>query len=262
MENMRDILVAMSVKQNGDWNRMYTMLKNKEQLSKEEIHQNYSKVGSNVLTIIDPDYSSKLKNCWHPPLCLYYYGDISLLNSNKVISVVGTRNCNEYSRNSVTKIVKEAIEKDRDIVICSGMAKGIDAAAMRAAMEAGGKVIGVLGSGIERVYPEENKDIYDYCKEGKGLILSEWPMEVAPEKDNFPFRNRLIATLGDILFVGQCDSRSGTSTSVKYSLELGKSIYVLPQHISPNDMSNQLIKDGAEVVTKTEDLLDGLNKKF
>lgn len=261
MESIRNILLAMSISNNGDWEKMYAMLKNKVYLDSEEIHKNYAKVKSNFLTITDATYPTKLKQCWHPPLCLYYYGNISLLDSNKILSVVGSRENSNYSKNAVEKIVRNVVRLDKDVIVCSGMAKGIDSIAMRAAMKENGKVISILGSGIENPYPLENKDIYEYCKTENGLILSEWPLDFEPLKENFPIRNRLIATLADTLFVGQCNVMSGTSITIKYALEFGKNICVLPQPISDEDMSNQLIKDGAEVVLNAQDLYNNLIRK-
>lgn len=262
LDSMHDILLAMSIKNNGDWNKMYEMLKKKIYLEEEEIRQAPSKINSYFLTLADSNYPEKLKDCWHPPICFYYYGNLSLLGSKSILSVVGSRTPNDYSILKTEELISQTVKANKEVVVCSGMAKGLDSIAMRASMSQGGKIIAILGSGIDEVYPFDSKDIYEYCKTNNGLVLSEWPNKIPPDKSHFPFRNRLIASLADALFVGQCQVQSGTSITVRYALDAGKNILVLPQQTDENDMSDVLIKEGAEVVLSHKDLLQGLGLKI
>ena len=258
MENIHDILVAMSVKSSGDWEKVYMMLKQKVPITKEEIDEAYGKLKCKCLVFTDAIYPESLKNIWHPPLVLFYYGNISLLDSSKIISVVGSREPNEYSIETTERIIREILNKDREVVIASGMAKGIDSKAQRTAMDLGMGVISILGSGIDRPYPDSSADLYQYCKSGKGLVLSEYPLEIPPERDHFPFRNRIIAGLCRSLLVTECKVRSGTSVTVWHAIEFGKNVLVVPHDYKDDDMTGQLIKDGADVALEGSDILNTL----
>mgnify|MGYP000187174404 FL=1 len=139
------------------------------------------------------------------------------------------------------------------------MAKGIDGIAMRTAIKNNDNVIAILGSGIDNPYPKENIDIYEYCKtSNKGLILSEYPLDTKPLKENFPIRNRLIAGLCDCVFVPEAKIKSGTSITIKYALDNGKEIFVAPNQLFSNSLNNLLLRDGANICISADDLLDSL----
>ncbi len=154
------------------------------------------------------------------------------------------------------KISNELAMKNYTIV--SGMAKGIDGVATRAALNAGGKAVGVLGSGIDMCYPMENEDIYENLKRG-GLLISEYPPGIKPSKENFPFRNRIIAALSKLTIVGEANKKSGTLITVGYALEGGKEVACIPFRADEDSACNSLIRDGAALITSTEDVLNLLN---
>ncbi len=258
MENIHDILVAMSLRSSGDWEKVYAMLKEKVPITREEIDQAYGKLKCQCLAFTDAIYPENLKNIWHPPFVLFYYGNISLLDSTRIVSVVGSREPDEYSLETTDRLVREILTKENGVVIASGMAKGIDSKAQRAAMALGREVIAVLGSGIDRPYPDSSEDIYQYCRSGKGLVLSEYPLSVAPDRDHFPFRNRIIAGLCQSLLVTECKVRSGTSITVRHAVEFGKNVVVVPHDFKDDDMTGMLIKDGADVALEGADILNTL----
>lgn len=147
------------------------------------------------------------------------------------------------------------------MVIVSGMAKGIDAIAHRCAMRNNKKTIAVLGSGLNNIYPEENSDIYNYCKEGKGLIISEYPLDAKPMAEHFQQRNRLISGCADCVFIGHGEKRSGTAITLKYAIAQGKDVLCIPSHLDEGQLTNEAIRDGAFLVTKVDDLKDFLKIK-
>lgn len=256
LKTLHEVLVALAVKADGDWNGIYQMVKNKVILPDEEVNALFGKVKSGAITVVDEDYPSAFKETFHQPLVVFYYGDKSLLAGKRILSVVGSRKASDYSLGMTRRVVGEALDADSDLIICSGMANGADAMAMRVAMGKGRKIIGILGSGIDSPYPEASKDIYDYCVEGKGLVISEYPLDIAPDREHFPFRNRLIAALGQVLLVSQCERKSGTSITIRYAIDGGKDILAIPQRYSPDDMVCRLIADGAGVAIEGRDIAE------
>lgn len=255
METIHDILMTMSRLTEGDWSKIYGMLKNKRPVSPEEIKQTYAGLDCKAVCFTDKDYPDRFKEVYNPPFCLFYKGDFDCLTGGRILGVVGSRTASEANLSLCEKLVQDTISADSDIIICSGMARGIDSKAMRTAMAAGRRIIAVLGSGISNPYPEESRDIYDYCASGKGVVISEYPGAVSPIASHFPFRNRLIAALSSALLVVECRKRSGTSTTVRQALDLGKDILVVPQPVSDSDGSNMLIRDGASVCLEAKDIL-------
>ena len=199
---------------------------------------------SRCITLFDKEYPKKLLELKYPPYVLFYKGDIRLLNSPS-ISVVGSRNASDYALRATKQLV---INHNKDIII-SGLAKGIDACAH----EYSEKSIGVLGCGINYVYPICNKHLFDKL-EKNGLIISEYPDKVLPLAFHFPFRNRIIACLGNTLYIMQSKINSGTMTSVNEALELGRQIKVLPYDVFSEygRNNNHLIYEGAECIEYDE----------
>jgi DNA processing protein len=137
----------------------------------------------------------------------------------------------------------------------SGLARGIDTMAHQTTVNFHGKTIAVLGSGIDRCYPDENQAIYEIMKK-EHLVVSEYPNQTEPHKDHFPWRNRIIAGLAQALFVAEAKKRSGTLITVGYALYLGKDVYVLPHLATTDNSTNRLIKDGAILVESAHDILE------
>ncbi len=193
-----------------------------------EQYINYmEKYNIGIITIQDADYPKSLKEIYDVPAVLYYKGNKELLNNNKIIAIVGCRDCSKYGKEVSTdfsyKLAKEGIS------IISGMAKGIDSYSHIGCIKAGGKAIAVLGSGIDQIYPKENIALYNEIIKTGGLILSEYVIGTKPNKLNFPARNRIISGLSNGVIVVEAKEKSGTLITVDFALEQGKDIFVIPR---------------------------------
>ena len=210
-----------------------------------------------IINISDDNYPAKLKNIYAPPITIVAKGDISLLNS-KSIAIVGSREPSKYGIYVAEKFSKELSKEG--ITIVSGLARGIDTFAHVGALSSFGKTIAVLGSGIDVVYPKENAKYYREISE-KGLIISEYIVGTAPESKNFPQRNRIISGLSDGVLVVEARKNSGTMITTDFALEQGKELYVIPGNITSNLSAgtNNLIKEGAKLVTDVYEILEDLN---
>lgn len=210
-----------------------------------------------IINISDDNYPAKLKNIYAPPITIFAKGDISLLNS-KSIAIVGSREPSKYGIYVAEKFSKELSKEG--ITIVSGLARGIDTFAHVGALTSFGKTIAVLGSGIDVVYPKENAKYYREISE-KGLIISEYIVGTAPESKNFPQRNRIISGLSDGVLVVEARKNSGTMITTDFALEQGKELYVIPGNITSNLSAgtNNLIKEGAKLVTDVYEILEDLN---
>ncbi len=250
MINGRRLLLFLALKFNGEWEKIFQAIKEKQYFDNQIIEETLADFNGKFVTIIDEDYPEKFKHIYKPPFVIFYEGDFSLV-TKKSLSVVGTRSCSEYSLKATAKIIKELQNK---LVIVSGLARGIDSIAHRTIISENGETIAVLGSGIDICYPSSNSDIYKIIKENH-LLISEYPPHTPLKKEYFPFRNRLIAALGDALLVGETTFQSGTYHTIRFSLELGKDIFCIPHGIFDGDSTNALIRDGAILVNSGDDIL-------
>ena len=260
--NAKEILGTLSYKFNGNWERMYKALKEKEHLSDEEIENLYQKITTDYIYISSPNYPSCFTSglkC--PPIVIYYKGDLSLLTNRdkyRYVGIVGSRNASKYEKNSIKDIVKDL---GKDTVIVSGLAKGVDRSAHEAALDNNLKTIAVLGNGIDYVYPSENKDLYERIVNEGGLILSEYPALVKPQPQQFINRTRIIASLSEFLLVAEIHDRNETSTTVNYALDVGATIGCIPYPRDCKSFCNHLIKEGAILIENSTDIVDQLKEK-
>lgn len=253
----RDLLLTLTIRYQGEWNSIYRALKEKEKVSQEEIYKAYSLIQCPFISILDEKFPPYLSGFRRPPFILFYYGDISLLDTPYRLTCVGTRNPTVYQESKSFELIQEAEEQFQSkLVIVSGMAHGIDQACMQAAMECHAPIISVIGSGIDAPYPSNNNGIYDYCKEGKGLILSEYPLQTKAQPKNFVFRNRLLSAIGQVIYIGGAKKASGTATTVSFALEMGKEVICLPCNVTGDDLTNSLIHDGSKPVLDVQDIVD------
>ncbi len=212
--------------------------------------------GIRLIAWTDDNYPEKLRTISAPPSVLYINGNNAkhVLEQKYSVAIVGTRNPTPYGEAVTAKFVKELSEKK--IVIVSGMARGIDSLAHLTALDNDGLTIAVLGCGLDIVYPPENKDLMRKIID-KGLLMSECPPQTPPLKSTFPARNRIISGLSDAVAVMEASKKSGTMITAGYAGEQGRDLFAVPGSIfSPNCTgTNQLIQDGACVLTNIEDML-------
>ena len=248
----RDLLIYLSLKYEGSWDRIIAAIKAREKPDFDEAQKMVDAVTCKTVTILDTDYPEAWKAIPKPPICVYYHGDLSIIeDSRKCLSYVGSRHASPYGRKMAQRFAGEAASKGYAIV--SGMAIGIDTAATKAALEAGGKAVAVLGSGIDVPYPSSNKDLYEELKK-VGLVLSEYPSLTPPGRDRFPERNRLIAGTSQYLIVGEAGKHSGTFITVGFALEMNKDVGAVPFEAGTDSGCNLLIKEGADMIDEMEDL--------
>ena len=207
------------------------------------------------ISINDEAFPESLRNIYEAPQILYTLGNVELLRE-KGIAVIGARMCSAYGR-KVAEEFSFNLAKN-GICIISGLARGIDTASHIGALKANGKTIAVLGSGIDIIYPTENKTLTKNILLNGGLIVSEYPLGTRPIAENFPRRNRIISGLSNGVLVVEAKQRSGTFITVDFALEQGREVYAVPGNISSvvSAGTNELIKQGAKLVTSVEDILE------
>jgi DNA processing protein len=216
----------------------------------------FSKQGIRLLTIMDAAYPEKLKTISTAPALLYMNGENSemILAKEYAVAIVGTRTPTPYGIAVTKKFVTEIAR--RDVVIISGLARGIDSLAHQTALENKGLTLAVLGCGLDIVYPPENREIMARIIQ-EGSIISECPPGTKPFKSYFPARNRIISGLSDCVAVMEASKKSGTMITAGYAGEQGRDLFAVPGSIfsTHSDGTNQLIQDGACVLTNVEDML-------
>ena len=253
MNTARDILIYLSFKYLGDWNKMYQAMQDREQVfDDEDLIKRISLMKCKALTILDERYPEYLKNINKPPFVLFYYGDITLLEDYvKVLAVIGSRDCSAYGEIMTKTIVEEVAKK---FTIISGLARGVDSFAHESAINGGGKTIAVLGSGIDYCYPFENIELYQKIKNDH-LLISEYPEKCEPKSEHFPIRNRLIAVMSKAVLVPEAKERSGSIITVRHAIENNRDVMCVPHEATKKSACNQLIRDGAFLVESAEDVL-------
>ena len=246
----RNILVSLALKYKGEWDKIFDAIKAKE-TPDEELVEEASQ--TKAITLLDPEYPNELKQCYKPPLVLFYKGDISLLqHKGGSVAYVGSRDATPYGTNTAREICSGLVKKGYAIV--SGLARGIDSKALAFALEGEGKAIAVLGSGIDNCYPKDCRPLYDALAE-KGLIISEYPKDTPPTAEAFPFRNRIVAGLPKAVIVGEASRHSGTMVTVSYALSYNKDVGAVPFRAGEDSECNLLIKDGAFMIENADDAL-------
>lgn len=239
---MREIILAYAIKYHGDVHRMRLAIENEEPVQLVEYQGQY-------ITIVDELYPRRLLLLDVPPLILFYKGDIRLLETN-CLCVIGSRKIQDTSM----RYCECLIENVQPYTIVSGVAKGMDALAHQCAIKRGLKCIGVIGCGLDVVYPKENGELYQLLEEH--LMLSEYPFGVAPYAHHFVARNRILAGLSEKCVVVQAKKRSGTMITVSYALDLGVDIYAFPYRMEDtfSDGCNELIQQGANMILSISDI--------
>lgn len=213
--------------------------------------------GATLVTLLDEDYPEPVRNLPDPPLVLYIKGTL-LPDDRNALAVVGTRKANDYGREVAGRLAQD-LARHR-ITVVSGMAYGVDAAAHRGALKAGGRTLAVLGCGVDVVYPRAHRQLAREISE-QGALISEYPPGSLPEGRNFPRRNRIISGLSLGVLVVQAPELSGAIVTANLAAEQGREVFAVPGNIldRANDGCHRLIQDGAKLVTSVGDVLEELN---
>ncbi|MET3318452.1 DNA-processing protein DprA [Peribacillus butanolivorans] len=228
-------------------NKLNLFLKDLHSLNTIKKVKQYEYNQIKCLTMFDEDYPFLLRQIFDPPWVLYFKGDKQLLEKKSTLGVVGTRKPTWYGLEALKTILPPLVQKN--FVIISGVAAGIDAAAHKVTLDEGGNTIGVLGGGILQIYPKSNIPLAREIS-NKGLLLSETPPAMRAEPWMFPLRNRIISGLSKGVFVVEAKEKSGSLITAQAALEHGREVFALPGNVSsPESLgANQLIQDGAKLV--------------
>jgi len=207
-----------------------------------------------VLSRAQPEYPARLREIYEPPALLYMRGDLTALQE-PAVALVGSRRPSRYGLNIAERFGYELA--NCGLVVVSGLARGIDAAAHRGCLRAGGKTVAVLGSGLGRIYPSEHGNLAEAIMR-RGAVVTEFPWNTAPSPEHFPRRNRLISGLSLAVVVVEAAERSGALITANQALEQGRDVMAVPGDIGRLTAMgcHRLIQAGAKLVTCAEDILE------
>lgn len=213
------------------------------------------------LFITDEKYPKRLRECYDPPTLLYYRGKADL-NASKVVAVVGTRKNTIQGRYTTEKLIKELSEYG--VLIVSGLAWGIDSVAHKTALQYNLKTVGVLGHGLDRIYPAEHVSLAKDIIRMRGGLLTEFRKGTTPERFNFPSRNRVVAGMSDATIIIETDVKGGSMITAQFANNYNKEVYAYPGRITDSKSAgcNHLIKNReAILLTDTQQFIEAMNWK-
>lgn len=216
---------------------------------------NVRRIGGDILVLDDGVYPSLLREIYDPPIALYVKGAWSQCLDQPCIAIVGSRKCSTYGQNAALMLARDLAQ--RGVTVVSGFARGIDAAAHRGAIEAGGRTVGVLGTGIDEVYPRDHKRLADEILERGGALVSQFPLATPPVSENFPYRNRIISGLSLGVVVVEAAENSGSLITARLAIEQNREVFAIPGNITSRTSfgTNYLIKGaGAKLVQQWQDI--------
>src|SRR5215831_5433530 len=213
------------------------------------------KLGGSVITFSDPRYPKLLREIYDPPIVLYSLGDLSRAARRPAVAIVGSRRCSTYGKSASEMLSRELAR--RGVTIISGLARGIDAAAHRGALDGGGTTIAVMGTGLDAVYPKENRKLAEHIAL-RGALVTEFPLNTPPLSQNFPFRNRVISGIALGVMIVEGAERSGSLITARMAYEQGREVFAVPGNITSSKSfgPNYLIKDGAKLVQTWQDVVE------
>ena len=237
------------------------LLEDKDCSGADRILADCQRLDLDILTIQDAGYPNRLRNIYDPPCLLYVRGRLPAFDDEASIAVVGTRDCTPYGVSCAEKLGYGLAAGGA--VVVSGLARGVDSAALRGALRAGGTVTAVLGNGLDVVYPPENQYLYEDVA-AAGALISEYPPGTPPEAKHFPVRNRIMSGLCLGTLVVEAPARSGALITAGTALEQGRDVFAVPGPIdAPTSVGcNRLIRDGAGLVSDAWDILGEYEPRF
>ncbi|WP_213806244.1 DNA-processing protein DprA [Granulicella sp. dw_53] len=223
----------------------------------EEEIQRVTAAGGSVLAFEDEAYPERLREIYDPPAVLWIRGNVDLL-ARPGIAVVGTRQPSPYGAGMAELLARDLA--NRRITILSGMARGVDTAAHKGALDAGGKTVAVWGTGIDVVYPKENKRLAESIVAAGGTIVSEYPLGTFPAPQNFPIRNRILSGMSVGVLVIEAGEYSGTRITARCAMEQNRDVFAVPGNVTNKNAwgPNTLIKQGAKLTATWEDVWEDL----
>ena len=217
------------------------------------------KFGVQIVTPADADYPRQLREVPGAPLALYVKGDVKAL-SKPSVALVGTRRATAYGRDLANRLAYDLAKAGWCVV--SGLALGIDAASHRGALDAEGLTVGVIGSGLDCFYPEENRDLAREIVRKGGAVVSEFPFGRPPDQQTFPIRNHVVAALARGVVAVEAPVRSGTLITTGIAADLGRTVMAMPARVGDRMSSGclSLIRDGAILVRDADDVLEAMSE--
>jgi len=216
-------------------------------------------MGVDILLLDDGVYPALLREIFDPPVTLYVKGAWSECLEKPSVAIVGSRRCSTYGQNAATMLARDLAQ--RGVTIISGLARGIDAAAHRGALEAKGRTVAVMGTGLDQIYPRDHKKLADEILENGGALLSEFPLETPPAPQNFPYRNRIISGLSLGVLIVEAAENSGSLITARLAMEQNREVFAVPGNITSRNSfgPNYLIKGaGAKLVQQWQDVASEL----
>jgi DNA processing protein len=212
--------------------------------------------GADVLALDDGAYPALLREIPDPPVTLYVRGGWRASLEAPCVGVVGSRRCSTYGQNVAASLARELAA--RGVTVVSGLARGVDAAAHRGALEAGGRTAAVLGTGIDEVYPRDHRRLAEEILEKGGALVTQFPLGTPPVAENFPYRNRIISGLSYGVVVVEASENSGSLITARLALEQGREVFAVPGNITSRNSfgTNFLIKGaGAKLIQQWQDVV-------
>ena len=228
---------------------------NKDLAEANKILSSCVKTGCRIITLHDAEYPERLRNTYNPPIILYLRGKMPVIDEEAAVALVGTRNCTPYGKTAAENIGYHLAK--HGLLVVTGLAKGIDAAAARGALKGGGRVVGVIGTGLDIIYPRENKALFEEVARD-GAILSEYPPGTTAKPGHFPARNRILSGLSLGVAVLEAPKKSGALITATRALEQGRDVFALPGNIDAKNSegSNALLREGAIPLLSGENIVE------
>jgi len=217
------------------------------------------KLGGDIIVLDDGVYPMLLRETYDPPVVLYVKGAWSDCLDRPCVAIVGSRRCSTYGQNAALMLSRELAQ--RGVTIISGLARGIDAAAHRGALEAGGRTVAVMGTGLDRVYPRDHQKLTGEILEHQGALVTQFPLGTPPVSENFPYRNRVISGLALGVVVIEAAENSGSLITARLAMEQNREVFAVPGNITSRNSfgTNYLIKAaGAKLVQQWQDVVTEL----
>jgi len=233
-----------------------------ESLATRELHdraedeiERVRKLGGDILVLDDGVYPALLRETYDPPVVLYVKGAWAECLERPCVAIVGSRRCSTYGQNAALMLSRELAQ--RGVTIVSGLARGIDAAAHRGALEGGGRTVGVMGTGLDQIYPRDHKKLAEDILRHQGALVTQFPLGTPPVSENFPYRNRVISGLSLGVLVIEAAENSGSLITARLAMEQNREVFAVPGNITSRNSfgTNYLIKGaGAKLVQQWQDV--------